>query len=94
MFSKIKLEEVYLRTVKSIKIELPDNKEFVHDLEASFGRNSPPIMPNCRLVELNTIGVPKRIKIALWKRENISFRINIVEKNMALATRRLNSFAY
>ena len=83
-----------MRTVKSIKIELPDNKEFVHDLEASFGRNSPPIMPNCRLVESNTIGVPKRIKIALWKRENISFHMNIVEKNMALAKRRLNSFAY
>ena len=94
MFSKLRLEEVYLKTVEKIKIESSDNNEFVHEVETTFGRNSPPIQPNCRLLELNTTGVPKIIRIGLQKSENVSFQINIVEKNMALAKRRLNSFAY
>ena len=80
--------------MKSIRTESSDNTEFVHDLEQSFGRNTPPLIPNCRLVELNTTGVPKRIKIGLWKTENVSFHMNIVEKNMALAKRSQRSFAY
>ena len=91
---KVKLEEVYLKTLKRIRVELADSKEYILDLEASFGRNSPPILPNCRLLELNPTGVPKRIKIELWKLENVSFHMNIVEKNMALAKRRQYSFAY
>ena len=90
----LKLEEVYLKTVKRIRFESSNNTAIVHDLEESFGRNSPPILPNCRLVELNTIGVPKRIKIELWKSENVSFHLNIVEKNLALAKRRLDSYVY
>ena len=83
-----------MNTVKRIRIKLADENEFVHNLEESFGRNSPPIQPNCRLVELNTTGVPKRIKIELWKRENVSFHMNIVEKNMALSKRRQDSYSY
>ena len=83
-----------MKTVKSIRTESSDNTEFVHDLEQSFGRNTPPLIPNCRLVELNTTGVPKRIKINLWKTENVSFHMNIVEKNMASRNRLQSSFAY
>ena len=91
----LKLEEVYLKTVKRIRFESSNNNTgIVHDLEESFRRNSPPILPNCRLVELNSIGVPKRIKIELWKSENVSFHLNIVEKNLALAKRRLDSYVY
>ena len=83
-----------MKTVRSIRTESSDDKEFEHDFEATFGRNALPIIPNCRLVELNTTGVPKRIKIHLRKTENVSFHMNIIEKNMGLAKRRLNSFAY
>ena len=94
MFSNLRLEEVYLKTIEKIKIESSDNNEFVHEVETTFGRNSPPIQPNCRLLELNTTGVPKIIRIGLRKRENVSFQMNIVEKNMALAKRSQRSFAY
>ena len=94
MFSLLRLEEVYLKTVKKIRIESADKKESTHDLEAFFGRNSLPILPNCRLVELNTTGVPKRIKIEFCKKENVSFFMNIVEKNIALRKRSTQSYAY
>ena len=94
MFAMLRLEEVYLKTVKMISFVSSDNKEVVHDSEASFGGNSPPIQPNCKLVELNTTEVPKNIGIHLYKTENMSFHMNIVEKNMALTRRRQNSFAY
>ena len=90
----LKLEEVYLKTLKSVKVETADNEKYFLDLEASFGRNSQSIQPNCRLLEMNPTGVPKRIKIELWKLENVSFHMNIVEKNMALAKRRKPSFSY
>ena len=91
---KFKLEEVYLKTLKRIKVELADNTKFNPDLEASFGKSSPPMQPNCRLFEMSTSHVPKRIKIELLNSENVSFHLNIVEKNMALARRRQHSFAY
>lgn len=94
MFAVLRLEEVYLRTVKKISFVSSDNKKVVHDSEASFGKNSLPIHPNCRLVELNTTAVPKNIGIHLNKIENISFHMNIVEQNMALERRRQNSFSY
>ena len=94
MFAMLRLEEVYLKTVKMISFVSSDNKEVVHDSEASFGGNSPPIQPNCKLVELNTTEVPKNIGIHLYKTENMSFHMNIVEKNMALARRHHNSYAY
>ena len=95
MFSMLKLEEVYLNTVKGINwIDSSDNKINSQDLEATFKRNSPPIFPNCRLVELNTTGMPGVIKIDFRQTENVSFHMNIVEKNMALARRLQNSFAY
>ena len=94
MFVNLRLEEVYLKTLKRIKVESAEKKEYIPDLEASFGRNSPPIQPNCRLLKTNPTGVPKRIKIELWNIENVSFHLNIVEKNMALAKRRQPSFAY
>ena len=94
MFSKLRLEELYLKTVKKIRIESSDNKEFVHDLKASFGIDSGPLLPNCRLLEFNTIGVPETIKIDFWQTENVSFYMSIVEKNMALAKRRQKPFAY
>ena len=62
---KLKLEEIYLKTLKRIRVELADNTEFNPDLEASFGKSSPPMQPNCRLFEMNTSHVPKRIKIEL-----------------------------
>ena len=83
-----------MKTVKRIRIDSSDENEFVHDLETSFGINSQPIPPNCRLLELNTTGVPKRLKIELWLRENVSFHMNIVEKNMALSKRRQDSYSY
>ena len=95
MFSMLKLEEVYLKTVKGINwIDSSDNKIYSQDLESTFKRNFPPIFPNCRLLELNTTGMPTNIQINLRKTENVSFQMNIVEKNMALARRRQNSFAY
>ena len=83
-----------MNTVKRIRTASSDEKQIAHDLESFFGRNSPPLLPNCRLVELNTTGVPKRIKIELWPRENVSFHMNIIEKNMALAKRRQDSYSY
>ena len=94
LFEKLRLEEVYLKTLKRIKVESADKKEYIPDLEASFGRNSPPIQPNCRLLEMNTISIPKRMKIELWQTENVSFNLKILERNMALAKRRQSSFAY
>ena len=94
IFSMLKLEEVYLKTVKELSIDSTHNKTISYDLETYFGRNSPPLIPNCRLVELNTTGVPKRIIINLWKTENVSFHMNIVEKNMASRNRLQSSFAY
>ena len=94
VLAKLKLEDVYLRTVKRIRFESSDNDEIVHNLEASFGRNSPLLQPNCRLLESKITSVPMRIKIELWKTENVTFHMNIVEKNMALAKRCQNSFAY
>ena len=95
LFMILKLEEVYLKTLKSVKVETADNEKYFLDLEASFGRNSQPIQPNCRLLEMNTTAhVPRRIKIELWNTENVSFHLNIVETNMALAKRRQYSFAY
>ena len=91
----LKLEEVYLKIIKGINwIDLSDNKENSQDLEATFKRNFPPIFPNCRLVDLNTTGMPKHIQITLRKTKNVSFHMKIVEKNMALARRRQYSFAY
>ena len=85
LFKILKLEEVYLKTLKSIEVETADNKKYFIDLEASFGRNSRPINPNCRLLEMNTTtSVPRRINIELWNAKNLSFHLNIVEKNMAL----------
>ena len=97
MSSTLRLEEVYLKTVKRIRIESSNGNEFALNLETLFGRNSPQILPNCRLVELNTTnttGVPKRIKIELLKTENVSFHMKIVEKNTALAKRLEMSYAY
>ena len=95
MFIILKLEEMYLKTLKSIEVEEADNKKYFLDLEASFGRNSQPIQPNCRLLEMNTTtSVPRRINIELWNTKNVSFHLNIVEKNMALGKRRQYSFAY
>ena len=91
---KLKMEEIYLKTLKRIRVELADNTKFNPDLEASFGKSSPPMQPNCRLFEMNTSHVPKRIKIDLLNSENVSLHLNIVEKNMALARRRQHSFAY
>ena len=94
MFSMLKLEDVYMKTVKEIRFLSSENHEVFHDLEESFGRNSPPIFPNCRLVELKATRIPKGIKIDFWQNENVSFHMNIVEKNMALAKRHQDSFAY
>ena len=94
LFSMLKLEEVYLKTVKDIRIVSSNNKTIFLDLEASFEKDSPPLIPNCRLLELNTNGVPKIIRIDLRKTENVSFHMNIVEKNMALKRRNQNSYAY
>ena len=91
---KLKLEEIYLNTLKRIKIELADNTKFNPDLKASIRKSSQPIQPNCRLFEMNTSNVPKRIKIELLNSENVLFHLKIVEKNMALARRRQHSFAY
>ena len=90
----LKLGEVYSKTVQEISIDLFHNETISHDLKAYFGKNSPPLIPNCRLVELNISNVPKSIKIDLTKTENVSFYMNIVEKNMALARRNQNSYAY
>ena len=74
----LKLEEVYLKIVKGINwIDSSDKKINSQDLKATFKRNSPPIFPNCRQVELNTTGMPKHIKIDLRKAENVSFHMNI-----------------
>ena len=95
LFMILKLEEVYLKTLKSVEVETADNDKYFLDLEASFGRNSQSIQPNCRLLEMNsTARVPRRIKIEFWNTKNVSFHLNIVEKNMALAKRRQYSFAY
>ena len=94
LFSKLKLEEVYLKTVKGIRIDSSDNKTISLDLKTYFGRTSPPLIPNCRLLELNTNGVPKKLIIELRKMENMSFHMNIVERNMALTRRNQNSYAY
>ena len=95
MFSMLKLEEVYLKAVKGISwIDPSENKKMSQNLKATFKRISPAIFPNCRLVGLNATGMPKNIRIELRKIENVSFHMNIVEKNMALARRRQNSFAY
>ena len=94
MFAMLRLEEVYLKTVRLINFQLSNRKFFSYDSEAFFGKKSPPIHPNCKLVELNTTSVPKRIIIHFRKTENMSFHMNIVEKNMALTRRRQNSFAY
>ena len=90
----LKLEEVYSKTVQEIRIDSSHNETISQNLEAYFGRNSPPLIPNCRLVELNTSSVPKRLIINLRKIENVSFHMNIVERNMALARRNQNSYAY
>ena len=94
MFSMLKLEEVYLKEMEINWIDSSDNKKMSQDLKATFKRNSPPIFPNCRLVDLNTTKMPNNIQINLRKTENVSFHMNIVEKNMALARRSQNSYAY
>ena len=91
---KLKLEEIFLKTLKRIRVELADSKEYILDLEAFFGKNSPPLQPYCRLLDMNTTNVPKRIKIDLLNLENVSFHLKIVERNMALARRRQYSYAY
>ena len=40
LFMVLKLEEVYLKTLKSVEVETADNENYFLDLEASFGRNS------------------------------------------------------
>ena len=82
--------------MKRIRVESGNGNNEYHtlDLEASFGRNSQPIYPNCRLLEINTTSVPKEIKFEFWNTENMLFHLNIVEKNMALTRRRQKSFAY
>ena len=67
------------------------SKVFKVDLEKSFGH---PILPDCRLLDINTTGVPKIIKFYLFKAENVSFHIDIVEKNQVLTKRGQDSFAY
>ena len=88
----LKLEEVYLKTVKRIRVESGDNKEISQNLEDSFGKGSLPIYPNCRQLKINASAVPRRIKIELST--NVSFHMNIVKKNMALAKRRQHSYSY
>ena len=94
LFAMLRMEEVYLKTVDKITYVSSNNIKKIYDSEAFFGRNCQPIQPNCRLVELNTTDVPKKMDIHFYKTENISFHMNIVEKNMALSRRRQNSYAY
>ena len=97
MFSMLKMEELYLKTIGKISVVLSrKSKEFTIDLENFFGRNSRLIHPNCRLLDINTAGggVPEKISFSLLNTENVSFHINIAEKNQALTKRRRDSYAY
>ena len=93
--SILNMEEVYLNTTKSIKIYkyTSKNPEEVH-LENHFERIYSPIHPNCIILEMNTSAVPSLIKIALNNSEKVSFQMDIVEKNMGLTKRRIESYAY
>ena len=84
LFMKLKLEEVFLNTLKRIRVESADYKEYIPDLEVSFGRNSPPMQPNCRLFKMNTTYVPKRIKIDLQNSENVSLKYGTSKKTTTL----------
>ena len=97
LFSMLKMEELYLKTIGNISVVLSGkSKEFKIDLEKFFGRNSRLIHPNCRLLDINTNGggVPEKISFNLLNTENVSFHINIAEKNQALTKRRRDTYAY
>ena len=91
LFSMLKMEELYLKTVKIRVASTEKSKEFENDLEKPFGD---PILPDCRLLDINTIHVPKRISFVLFNTENVYFHINIVEKNQVLTKRGQDSYAY
>ena len=94
MFSILKMEESYLKTIKIIVRPSGKSKKFEVDPEKISERISRPILPDCRLLDINTTSVPKSIAFDLSNTENISFHINIIEKNQALTKRRRDSYAY
>ena len=91
LLKTLKSEELYLKTVEIKIVPSEKSKEFKVDLEKSFGRL---ILPGCRVLDINITRVPKMIKFFLSNAENVSFHIDIVEKNQVLTKRGQDSFAY
>ena len=87
----LKMEELYLKTVKIRVKREEETGEFKIDMDKSFRH---PILPDCRLLDINTTLIPKRITFNLFNMENVSFHINIVEKNQVLTKRGQDSYAY
>ena len=91
VFSMLKMEELYLKTVKIKFASLEKSGDIMVDQEKSLGY---PILPDCRLLDIKTPCVPQRITFNLRNTENVSFHIKIVEKNQVLTKRGQDSYAY
>ena len=95
MLARLNMREEHLKTTKRIKIfPSTSNNAQELDLEKLFERTSCPIHPNCRILDMNITAVPKMISISLFNTKKFSFQMDIIEKNMALANRRIDSYAY
>ena len=90
------MEESYLKTMEITFIPSGKSNNNVYKVNPKkiIERMSRPILPDCRLLDINTTSVPKKIFFKLWNTEKVSLHINIVEKNQVLTKRAHDSYAY